>query len=145
MLKKLLLGLLGLIVLVVLGLFIFVQTSWNKTYNYDYPDLQASTDSAVIAHGEYLVNGPAHCIGCHVGSFDELVLADKGEPVALQGGLIFPLGPLGTMSPPNLTPHATTGIGRYTDGEIFRMMRHAVKPNGDCVNGCADAILEYGR
>jgi mono/diheme cytochrome c family protein len=128
--KKILFGLLGLIVLVVVGFYIFVQTSWNKTYDIPYPDLQATTDSAVIAHGEYLVRGPAHCVGCHVASFDDMIQADRGEYVALQGGVRFPLGPLGTISPANLTPDTETGIGRYEDGEIFRMMRHAVKPNG---------------
>ena len=34
------------------------------------------------------------------------------------------------MHPANLTPDTETGIGRYSDGQIFRMMRHAVKPNG---------------
>jgi hypothetical protein len=40
------------------------------------------------------------------------------------------MGPLGTISPANLTPDPTTGIGRYSDGQLFRMMRHAVKPDG---------------
>jgi mono/diheme cytochrome c family protein len=59
-----------------------------------------------------------------------MILADEGKPVSLKGGVLFPLGPLGTISPPNLTPDPKTGTGRYTDGQLFRMMRHAVKPNG---------------
>jgi len=130
MFKKIVLGFVTLIAIILLGLYIYIQTSWNKTYDIAYPDLSVSSDSAVIAHGHYMVHGPAHCIGCHVGSFDELIRADKGEQVALQGGIKFELGPLGRIYPANLTPDSETGIGRYSDGEVFRMMRHAVKPNG---------------
>ena len=130
MIKKILLGLLALILLIVIGAFVYVQTSWNKTYDVPYPDLQTTTDSAVIAHGAYLVKGPGHCTGCHVASFDDLIRADRGEEVALQGGVRFTLGPLGAVYPANLTPDQETGIGRYEDGELFRMMRHVIKPNG---------------
>lgn len=130
MLKKILLGLLALIVLVVGGFLAFVLTSWNKTYDIPYPDLKTSTDSAVIARGAYLVHGPAHCGICHVSSYSDMVRADKGEAIPLKGGVPFPFGPLGTIYPPNLTPHPVTGIGRYSDGQLFRMMRHAVKPDG---------------
>jgi len=130
MLKKILLSLLGVVVVVVLGFVVFVQISWNKKYDVPYPDLQVSTDSAVIAHGKYLVTGPAHCVGCHVSTPAEFIKADKGEPVKLKGGVEFKLGPLGSVFPANLTPDVETGIGRYEDGQIFRMMRHVVKPNG---------------
>ena len=130
MLKRILLGLLLLIVVVVGGFLAYVMLSWNKKYDIPYPDLKVSTDSAVIAHGQYLVHGPAHCVSCHVSSFEEFITADKGEAVALQGGVAFPMGPIGTIYPNNLTPDPITGLGRYEDGQIFRMMRHAVKPNG---------------
>ena len=130
MIKKILIGLLIVIVVLILGTYFYVESNWDKTYDIPYPALKSSTDSAVIARGEYLVNGPAHCIGCHVGSFEEMVNADQGEFVALKGGVEFPLGPLGFMYPKNLTPDTETGIGRYRDEEIFRVMRHAVLPNG---------------
>jgi hypothetical protein len=56
-------------------------------------------------------------------------LADEGYDIPLKGGVRFTLGPLGEISPANLTPDIRTGIGRYSDGQIFRMMRHAVKPD----------------
>jgi mono/diheme cytochrome c family protein len=130
MIKKILLGLLALIITIVIGFVLYVQLNWDRTYEIAYPEHKVSTDSAVIARGEYLVRGPAHCSNCHVGSFDEMILSDKGENIPMQGGVRFPIGPLGEVSPPNLTPDPETGIGRYTDEEIFRMMRHAVKPDG---------------
>jgi len=130
MIRKVLLSILGLVVLAVIGFYVYVQSTWDKTYDWPGPDLKVSTDSAVIARGKYLVNGPAHCISCHVGSFQEMVDADNGMQVPLQGGIGFTLGPLGTIYTRNLTPDKETGIGRYTDEQIFRMMRHAIRPDG---------------
>lgn len=130
MAKKILLSLLSVIVVLILGLFAFVEASWDKTFDIPLPQLQTSTDSAVIARGKYLVHGPAHCSNCHVGSVEEMLAADAGENVPLKGGVAFPFGPLGTLYAPNLTPDPKTGIGRFSDGQIFRMMRHGVRPSG---------------
>jgi mono/diheme cytochrome c family protein len=116
MFKKITLGVISVILITLLLAFIYVQFSWNKTYDLPYPDLQASTDPDIIALGEYYVNGPAHCSTCHTKN--------------LSGGERFDLGGLGYVTTANLTPDNETGIGRYEDKEIFRMMRHAVKPNG---------------
>src|SRR5690606_2616631 len=117
MLKKILLGLLSLVVLIVLGSFIFVQVSYNNKYDWPGSSLTVSTDSAVIVRGEYLVTGPAHCVSCHMSSFEDLVAADGGKPFPLKGGIGIPLGPLGVMYAKNLTPDTKTGIGRYSDEE----------------------------
>jgi mono/diheme cytochrome c family protein len=111
-------------------LFLYVQFTWDKTYDLPAPPLKVSTDSAVIAKGRYLVNGPAHCMSCHMSGFDDLAAADGGKEMPLRGGIAFPLGPLGTLYPANLTPDPETGIGRFTDEQIFRMMRHSIRPNG---------------
>jgi mono/diheme cytochrome c family protein len=130
MFKRILFIVLSALVLIIVGAVIYINTAWDKKYDLPYPDLSVSTDSAVIERGRYLVHGPAHCSSCHVSSIKELVLSDQGANVPLKGGVPFPMGPLGVISPANLTPDATTGIGRYTDGQLFRMMRHAVKPDG---------------
>jgi mono/diheme cytochrome c family protein len=130
MLKKILLAIVALIVLAVLGFYIFVQSSWDKKYDWPAPALKTSTDSTIIARGKYLVNGPAHCVSCHVSGFSDFVDGDKGKDVPLQGGVRFGMGPLGGMYTRNLTPDPKTGIGRYSDELIFRMMRHGIRPNG---------------
>lgn len=130
MIKKILLGILVVILIAIGSSIIFVQSSWDKTYDVAYPNLNVSTDSAVLAKGNYLVNGPAHCSSCHLANFDDMISVEEGKKVPLMGGIEFPLGPLGTVYPPNLTPDSETGLGRYETGQIFRMMRHAIKPNG---------------
>lgn len=130
MLKKIIFGILILLIVVIGGFVVYVQLNWDKQYDIPYPNLQVSTDPEIIERGKYLVHGPAHCSNCHVSSVAEMIAADAGENIPLRGGVEFPLGPIGTLYTKNLTPDPTTGIGRYSDAEVFRMMRHAVKPDG---------------
>jgi mono/diheme cytochrome c family protein len=111
---------------------IYVARNWDRTWDVPAPDLHASTDPAIIARGEYLATGPAHCTECHVSTFETFqhVYDEDAKPVALTGGYRFALGPLGTLYSKNLTPDPETGIGRYTDPQIARMLRHGVRPNG---------------
>jgi mono/diheme cytochrome c family protein len=123
----------GLIVVVSASvLAIYVARNWNRTWDVPAPDLHASTDPAIIARGEYLATGPAHCTECHVSSFDRFQhFYEGGRPVALSGGYRFQIGALATLYSKNLTPDSETGIGRYTDPQIARMLRHGVRPNGE--------------
>ena len=130
MIKKILLVVVSLIALVVVGLFLYVNMSWDKKYDWPAPALKTTTDSTVIARGKYLVTGPAHCNSCHIAGFAEMVDSDKGMDIALSGGLMFPMGPIGKIYTRNLTSDKKTGLGRFTDEQIFRMMRHNIRPNG---------------
>ena len=38
--------------------------------------------------------------------------------------------PVGTSRAPNITPDVETGIGRYRDEELARVLRHGVHPSG---------------
>lgn len=128
---KLSLGVAGLIVVGAGSAAGYVAVTWDKKWDeVEGPDLKASTDTGVIARGEYLVRGPAHCSGCHVGSNQELARVDAGELLPMKGGLVMFDGPLGKLVTPNLTPDSATGIGRYTDRQLFRMLRHNIKPDG---------------
>lgn len=94
-----------------------------------YPDLKASTDPEVIARGEYLVRGPAHCSQCHSGTDRNAPEQVLTEP--LHGGMEFAMGPLGSLFARNLTSDAETGIGRRTDAELARVLRTGVLPEGE--------------
>jgi mono/diheme cytochrome c family protein len=133
--KRLIIRALQALVLVVLllasGLTIYVWRTWDRSYDdYPMPQVRASSDPAVIARGEYLVYGPSHCVECHASSFEEFQKIVSGQKVPLQGGTKFEAPPLGAIYSKNLTPDPETGIGRYTDGQIARMMRYNVRPNG---------------
>jgi mono/diheme cytochrome c family protein len=117
----------GLAVLV--GLFaLFVLVRANRTFDAPYPDIHASNDPAVIARGASIVYGAGHCVNCHT-SKAEQPRVKAGERIPLAGGLEFTF-PLGSFYTPNLTPDRATGIGRRTDGELARQIRHGVRADG---------------
>ncbi len=115
-----------LIVLIV-GLLAFVFAKQGKTYDAPYPEITAVRDSAVLARGEYLVYGPAHCSGCH-SPLDKQAALATGEHIPLQGGFLFPL-PVANLYTPNITPDET-GIGKLTDQQIARSLRYGVGYDG---------------
>ena len=121
--------------LVVLGaavvLSIYVAMTWNRTYDAPLPAIHASSDPAVIKRGENLVFGVAHCVECHTDSSETFErYAETGERPLLKGGMAFAAAPLGVVYSKNITPDPETGIGRYTDAQVARMLRYAVRPDG---------------
>lgn len=115
----------GLLIVVIAVLFLTVQVRWKRTFEAPTPDLKATSDSATIERGKYLAYSAAGCAYCHLPKADWARL-DAGEQPPLSGNHVFPL-PFGQLRSPNLTPDATTGIGRRSDGEIARILRHGVR------------------
>ncbi|HEY6899655.1 MAG TPA: cytochrome c [Puia sp.] len=119
------------ILLLVATITLVILCRQNLHYTAPYPDITASTDSALIERGRHLVFGPAHCINCHNNSNPDSLI-EKGKEVALSGGYAFRL-PVGTIYSRNITPDKETGIGNFTDPEIARALRYGVHPNGKAV------------
>ena len=115
----------GLLIVGIAVLIITIQFRWKRTFDAPTPDLRATTDSTMIARGRYLAYSAAGCAYCHLPKVDWARL-DAGEQPPLSGNHVFPL-PFGQLHSPNLTPDATTGIGRRSDGEIVRILRHGVR------------------
>jgi mono/diheme cytochrome c family protein len=115
----------------VAALAVYVSQTWVRTWDAPLPDIHASSDPAVIRRGEYLVFGPAHCSECHTKPTEdaEFSVAAPDHP-PLVGGRRMAAPPLGALYTKNLTPDPETGIGRYTDPQIARMLRSSVRPNG---------------
>ncbi len=131
MFRRVLLWVIGGVALTAGALLGWVLLTWDRVYaDVPIPGLHVSTDPKVIEHGRYLVRGPAHCSICHMSSLDEVMRSDADEELPLRGGLAFPIGPIVVFHTSNLTPDRETGIGRYSDGQLFRMLRHNVKPDG---------------
>jgi len=102
-----------------------------KRFDAPYPDIHASADSAVIAKGEYLFYGPAHCMDCHAVKSESPLIAGL-NPAPPSGGMKFDL-PVGVMLTPNITSDKETGIGNLTDQEIARTLRYGVGADGRAV------------
>jgi len=122
----------GIVLLVLAeGLTLVVMMRQNLKYTAPYPDIQASTDRTIILRGKQLVFGAANCAGCHSkGNVDSLL--SLGKDVTLDGGLLFQT-PIGKIYSKNITPDNETGIGKYTDAEIARILRYGVRPDGTAV------------
>ena len=130
------------VVLAFAGLAVYVARTWDRMYDAPLPEVRISTDPAVLALGEYLVYGPAHCVECHGASWDALQKLGEGVQVPLSGGLKLAMGPLGAVYSGNLTPDPETGIGRYSDAQIARMMRWAVRPDG---RATVEPMMPFGN
>ncbi|WP_346319986.1 cytochrome c [Chitinophaga sp. YIM B06452] len=142
---------LGIATLILL-LILYIQLTYKRKFDALPTGIKASTDSAVIARGEYLVMGPAHCWACHTpGAHENLQEAPSG---GMSGGLEIKL-PFGTLYAPNITNDAATGIGTYTDEMLARAIRFNVKHDRTALvpfmtyNGMSDedltAVISYLR
>jgi alcohol dehydrogenase (quinone), cytochrome c subunit len=111
-----LLALLGLGVLVFLGALIFALM---PTHTRQIAASQAAgLDAAAIERGRYLAVA-ADCSACHT--------APGGKPFA--GGLAID-SPLGAIYSTNITPHAESGIGKFTLDDFDRAVRHGIDDEG---------------
>lgn len=132
--RKILRALMALVLIVVVGIVGFVVYV-SLTYERDFsgvplPALTASKDPEVIARGAYLAHAVAHCSACH-GPGETVtqrkLAANKDD---LRGGYVMKAGPFGTYYPANITPDPETGIGKLSDGQLARIIRHGVSPSG---------------
>jgi cytochrome c553 len=123
LLKKILIGVGAVIGLVVVGAggFVYVQTSafdasLEKVYDVPIPNVQRSTDPAVLARGDHVAHSLAPCAvsDCH------------GKDLA--GGKTIEIGPIGTFVGPNITSAALGAA--YSDGELARLIVHGIKKDG---------------
>lgn len=126
---KILIGLFGLFLLFI----VYIQFAPPPKFDIpvDKEKVIISTDSAVLARGEYMVYGPAHCASCH-SSPDDADALEKGAKVALKGGRYFDI-PIGKLYMPNITPDPETGIGKLSNEEIARSLRYSVNHKGQAI------------
>src|SRR5262249_41528428 len=54
----------GIVTLSIAVLAVYVARTWDRVWDAPLPAIHRSTDPDVIRRGEYLVNGPAHCVLC---------------------------------------------------------------------------------
>jgi mono/diheme cytochrome c family protein len=131
--KRIILLTLLVFVFIIVAFATYVQATYRQTFNDAYPvsEMKVIGDSAMIAHGRYLAYGPAHCASCHV-PVEQMERVEAGEELPMIGGFKFEL-PIANYYTPNITPDEETGIGKLSDGQLYRMLRYNVKHNGEAV------------
>jgi mono/diheme cytochrome c family protein len=126
MVKRILkwLGLIVAVALIAAGGYAAVQvrgfnTAMAKVYDIPVPSVERSTDPAVVARGKHVAESFGGCAtrDCHGSD--------------LSGGHPIVMGPLGTITGPNITPAGRAGA--YSDGELARLILHGVKRDGHSV------------
>ena len=80
-------------------------------------DAQAQGDAR---RGEYLAKA-AGCVGCHTEA--------KERAVPYAGGRELKT-PFGTFYGPNITPHQSAGLGRWSEADFVRAIREGLRPDG---------------
>ncbi|HRJ42201.1 MAG: c-type cytochrome [Caldilineaceae bacterium] len=121
----------GLLTIVLAALTFFGGKGIAVTYFPSVPAPPALTVAGTpeqIARGDYLVN--LSCIGCHSsvgadGNPTEAHPLNGGWNISQAEGFGF----VGDMVADNLTPGGK--LAGYTDGELFRVLRHRVDKEGD--------------
>jgi hypothetical protein len=124
--KRILVGIAGVVgaVAVAGGAFVGFQVhafhaSLDKVYDVKIPSVTRSNDPFVLARGKHLAESVAPCVvsGCH------------GHD--LGGGTTTEVGPLGRFTAPNVSAGGLAAA--YSDGELFRLLRHGLKRDGRSV------------
>ncbi len=82
---------------------------------------------SVIKRGEYLAT-IMDCGGCHTTG----IFLGKPDPkMYLAGSEVgFQIPGLGIFYPPNLTPDAETGLGKWSEADIIKALRTGIRPDG---------------
>jgi hypothetical protein len=96
------------------------------------PTIKVESTAEQIARGKYLANSVTGCMYCHSGR-DWSKFAGPIVPVTLgMGGELFDqdMGFPGFYRAKNITP---AGIGKYTDGELYRVITTGVNKYGQAM------------
>ena len=129
MIKKILLGVLILLVLAIGGMLTYFYGFLPKSR--PAPDVKAPSTPEAVERGRYLAHHVLGCAGCH-SDIDEERPGDHIVEGTLLSGRVFrvPEDFPGTLVAPNITPDEETGVGKWTDGELMRAIREGVSRDG---------------
>ena len=128
MVRKILLVIGSVLLVCVVGGAVYVGSRQHLSFDAPYPHVVASTDSAVVERGRYIVRVAAPCASCH-GDPAQKKEYMTGVDVPLVGGVVFDIPP-GKFYPRNLTPDRETGLGNVSDSAIARALRYGVGHDG---------------
>lgn len=125
---KLLGILIGAVLLLLVAAIFYVSATFPKID--PAPELSVDSTPELVARGEYLANHVAVCMDCHSTRDWSRFSAPPVEGTLGMGGDVFDqkMGMPGVFNAKNITP---TGINRYTDGELYRVITTGVTKEND--------------
>jgi len=128
MFRKVLLGLLALIGIIIVSGAMYVGSRQTLRFDSPYPSIAASADASIVERGRHIVRDLAPCASCH-GDLSQRAAYSDGADVSLVGGFVFDIPP-GKFYARNLTSDAETGLGNVSDSAIARALRDGVGHDG---------------
>lgn len=125
--KKILIWLVIIIVVFIAGALLYIKIRLPNVGS--APDIKVEPTAERVARGEYLANHVSVCIDCHSRRDWSRFSGPPDEETFGMGGDLFDqkFGFPGKYYAKNITP---TGISRYTDGELFRVITTGVDKEG---------------
>lgn len=109
---------------------------WNAVFAPDGTYAPAKAQDAQWNRGAYLVQGPGHCGSCHTPrgpAFNEKAL-DQSSDVYLSGAL------LDGWYAPSLRNDPNTGIGRWSEDDVYAFLKSGRNEHGVVFGSMADAF-----
>ncbi len=91
--------------------------------------VQPAAAQTALQRGRYLVTTIAGCGSCHTPQGPNGPLPG----MALAGNQVVDDNPAFRAVAPNITPDRTTGIGDWTDAQLFRAIREGIRPDGTLI------------
>lgn len=130
LIKKLIGGILLIVLLIVAGGLAYLKFFLPNVGA--APVLKAEATPDRVARGEYLANHVTVCIDCHSKRDWSRFSGPPLDGTFGMGGDVFDqkVGFPGVFYARNITPE---GIGRYTDGELFRLITTGVTKEGKAI------------
>jgi mono/diheme cytochrome c family protein len=101
-----------------------------KPLPYPQAPIVAPDPSDQVAYGRYLVQGRAQCFPCHSADFakvDDFV--PENSAGYMGGGNAMPDLNGRVVYTANITPDPDTGIGKWSEEQFVRAVRHGVRPD----------------
>lgn len=114
--------------LIMIGFYVYVMTSMPSVD--PAPELTIEATPEMIERGRYLAVTSFSCIDCHSQRDAEKFQMPLVPGTEGQGGMDYGES-AGFVPAKNITPDMETGIGSWTDGEIFRAITVGVDKNGE--------------
>jgi mono/diheme cytochrome c family protein len=134
--------LVGVLLVLFVGIFLYVQAAWDNPIDRPAPQMTAPGDPQTVARGEHLYKYSWNCWGCHgsQGGYSPEEPQSGGREFDMTG-----IGPgFGFVYGKNITPDSETGIGDWSDGELVRALREGLDREGRLIFPIMPAPFYHG-
>jgi mono/diheme cytochrome c family protein len=125
--------LVAIIVIAAAGGYLYMKNAYPKVGPVADVKIENKNDPALIARGEYLVHHVTGCVDCHSPRQYQVFAFPREEGKDGMGGMVFnrDMGFPGSFTSKNITSDEKTGIGGWTDAQLYHTITTGVRPNGE--------------